>query len=173
VLALDRGRVSRVLGDADTETELGSRHIADRSVSTSPCKNNKTHFIHSSYATSEPVALVVTFPPTGLPFPVAPWGSSSPPSSPALMFSLVKSPKPWICQYRGVLTKWAAVTVPSGIIRALLRGSRQSALKRHMGQELRVGLTHAPSDFKLLGVTDDRVRLGRAKDTPIVDRVQG
>lgn len=26
---------------------------------------------------------------------------------------------PWICQYKGVLTKWTAVNVPSGISRAL------------------------------------------------------
>jgi len=36
--------------------------------------------------------LEVTFPPTGLPFPVAPWGSSSPPISPSATFILVKSP---------------------------------------------------------------------------------
>jgi hypothetical protein len=41
--------------------------------------NRVTCFIHSSYETSEPVAFEVTLPPTGLPRPVAPWGSSSPP----------------------------------------------------------------------------------------------
>lgn len=88
-----------------------------------PCvQQHSTHFIHSSYETSEPVALQVTLPPTGLPSPVAPWGSSSPPSSPSAMFILVKSPKPWTCQYRGVRTKWTAERVPSGMTRASLRG---------------------------------------------------
>jgi hypothetical protein len=79
VLAFLGGRIGGVLGDTDTKTELFERHVADPSVQAQIEKESTTYFIHSSYETSVPVALVVTFPPTGLPSPVAPCGSSSPP----------------------------------------------------------------------------------------------
>lgn len=36
--------------------------------------------------------------------------------SPATMLTRVPSQKPWIWMYAGVLTRWAAVMVPSGMI---------------------------------------------------------
>lgn len=142
MLALQCGGVGRVLRNADTQAEHIVRHVAGRSAPVGAgsewrplgvqsdvwglgagAKRLSTHFIHSSYCTSEPVALVVTFAPTGLPRPVAPCGSNSPPASPWAILIRVRSPMPWICQYSGVLTKCAEVIVPSGMTRALLRGS--------------------------------------------------
>lgn len=98
--------------------------------------------------------------------------------SPDLMSILVKSPNPCTCQYSGVFTKWAEVMVPSGMTRALLRGSSESAwykdhTTKHRESQARLAiLTDTVRNDGIFDIPNLLSRLPGTKDTKVVNRVE-
>lgn len=83
-----------------------------------------------------------------------------------------KRTHPWTWTYKGVLTKWTAWRTPSGMTRALFRGSAcqsflqfESLLSLSERRKRNSRLTDTPCDFDFFSVSDNRVGLWWGENT--------